>query len=70
MKHNKTKQSKKEYDPPCLSKYDSLNKITLDTHAPRGTCSNYPDFPDNDSCFVDPNPGYYKGGPNNDCCDP
>jgi hypothetical protein len=69
LMYNKTKLSKREYVPPCLSKYDSLTKITLGTHAPRGQCSNF-GFPSNVSCIVSGIGGYYKGGPNNDCCDP
>lgn len=61
--------TKRKYLQPKLAKYDSLNKITLASHVPRGPCPNYPD----PSCAISGISGpAYKGGPNADppCCTP
>ena len=69
MKSIKAKQSKREYVPPLLAKYDSLNKITLGPHAHRGQCPNYPNDLSTASCALSGvAKGAYRGGKNHGCC--
>jgi hypothetical protein len=67
MKNIKTTRSKRKYAPPVLAKYDSLNKITLGSHTPRGPCPNYPDFNVTASCDLKGRPTY-NGGEEHGCC--